>query len=187
MKKNKLLIILTLLTILMVNAACRLPSRKPDSTPVPISTEAAEQFEENLESAAESFQTSESITVTLTQEEITSYIVSNLPPDLEFEVTDLQIFLNNDQIEVYGNVDQGMISADAKIVIKPNIDAYGQIRTEIIEFNVGPFPISQSMKDNLSAQIDDAIMNALQANDNDIIVKSIDINNGQMIITASKG
>ena len=187
MKKNKLIIILTLLTILMVNAACRLPGRKPETTPVPISTEAAEQFEENLESAAENFKSSESITLTLSQEEITSYIVSNLPPDSEFQVTNLQVLLDNGQIELYGNVDQGMISADAKIVIKPYIDAFGQLKSEITEFNVGPFPISQSMKDNLSAQIDDAIINALQSNGNDIIVQSVDINNGQMIITASKG
>lgn len=184
--------LLALAALLLASLACNLPSGVPsgsDPTPtevrVPVSTEAVEDLRKNLEAAATEVASSQEVSLVVTQEQLTSLVAFEMQSQENPVLNDPQVILQNGQAEVLGTVNQGGISAPARIVLTVSADDQGKPDYQIVEGRLGPLPIPDSMLDSLSNELDTALAD-LGPRANEIFIEDISIGDGVMTITGRK-
>lgn len=185
--RQKLAFCLALSALLVASLACNLPGRATqapaNATPIPVSTEALENLQENVQSAAATAQSGQPVTLTVTEQQLTSLVAFELQSQEQPIMTDPQVRLQNGQIIVTGNVTQQGISAPLNAVLTPSVDAQGKPHFEIVSAKVGPLPVPQSILDNLTEQMNRSFASELSAQTDNMIIEDIAIGDGVMTIT----
>ncbi len=184
MKKNLYILTLPVL-ILIVGLACNLSGGPTPPREVPTSPELAQDVGKTVQ-AVQPDPTSGILQYTVTEAELTSYIVFNLKQDYEAILKNPVIVLQPDQLELYGTVVSDSINANGRIVMKVNVDDQGKPKVTITEANFGPFPVPAGLLDNLSKTIDRSLEDAMTKNNSDYRVESIKINTGSAVVTLRK-
>src|SRR5512138_1116546 len=121
MKNTKFALPFFLLTLLLTSLACTMNVGGPDYSnlpAVPISTEYAQSIQDEVQRAfAEGAQTG-TITLNLTEQQITSYLAEKLQSDPRLQqngkpmITDPQVYLRDGQMKIYGKTQQGIFTAN---------------------------------------------------------------------------
>ena len=184
MRKYQLLLVLAIL--ITASLACNLPgARRPKDTqpePIAVTTEAAGQLEDNVEDAAGAVLGGAPFTLTIDEAQATSAVSLRLQSIQEPSVKDLQIYLRDGQIQVFGDVERDGLSLPVSFAARV-IASQGSLAYEILDARVGPFPLPESFVDELEAQLDQFILNQLSPNMRDIVIEDITIAGGVMTIT----
>lgn len=181
-------LLLAALALLGAILACNLPGNTGSTEPtetIPVSTEAVETLEGNLDAAATEVAASEEVSIVVTEEQLTSLVAFELAAMDQPPVTDPQIFLRNGQIEAHGNLEQSGISAPLKMTATVSVNDQGKLEYQIVDATVGPLPLPDAIKDQLTGQLDQAV-NQLTPETSGVVFEDVVIGDGVMTITGRK-
>jgi uncharacterized protein YpmS len=188
MKFPLLRILPIILVLAAASLACNLPAGLPAQGPElpptaqPMSPEELQQLEEQLKATLAAGANGE-VTVTIAQQQLNAYITSEIASQPEPWITEPSVVLTNGQVEVYGKIAQGGISANTAIVLKPRIDAEGNPKLDIVSINLGSLPVPDSFTERISSLVDNTLSNYLAQTSNQFKVSSIVITEGQMTVS----
>ncbi len=180
--------LLTVLSVLLLAAiACNFPisvsgPQRPPTT-VPLSTQEVQQLEQNLVATMENPAPSGDVTITITEQQLNSFMLAELANQPDQTIQKPQVHLTDGKMEVYGEVSQSGISTDAKIVLTPYVDANGEPKMNIKSINLGAIPVPDSIKNRLESNVDNLVQEYMQSGNQQFKVKDIVITEGQMTIT----
>ena len=184
---------LLLLTFVLTSLACTVFVGGPDYStlpPIPVSGEAAQSIQAEIQRAIEAAAQTGVITVNLTESQISSYIAARLQTDPSLQqsdrtplITDPQVYLRDGQMQIYGKTQQGMFAANIGIVVSMGVDANGQPQIDVVSADFGPLPAPEGLKDAITAMVREAYTGSLGPVATGLRIESIAIGNGIMTIT----
>ncbi len=192
MKKNKFALPFFLLTILLTSLACTMNVGGPDYSTlptVPVSTESAQSIQDQVQKAFQEGAQTGTITLNLTEQQLTSYIAEQLQTDPRLQrngqplMTDPQVYLRNGQMQIYGKTQQGPFTANIGIVLNVGVDENGQPKVDIASADFGPLPAPEGLRDTIAAMIREAYTGSLGPVATGLRIESIQIADGVMTIS----
>lgn len=173
---------LLVLFVLAALLACGLPfSSQQSATPeptVPVSRDAAASMQAKLEEVQQT-PPGEEFRLTLTEEELTSFVALQLPQDAQ--VQDVQVRLRAGAIHISGKAAVGPVTQDLIIAIRPSV-RNNAIALEVIEAKVGPMAVPEPLLNTITEQIRETLSANKQVGE----LKSIEVNDGTLTIVATK-
>jgi uncharacterized protein YpmS len=182
MKINKV-IPLIIFAFMLSMLACNLSFPWGSSRePVPVTTEAAESLEETVEGVFENPQLDDEITLVITETQFTSIIAFKLEELAGEIITNPQVYLQNGQIQLTGDVSTQGISAPAQVDIEVSVDVVGRPVLNVASATVGPFPIPGDLVSEVEVIINDAFQDQIDSMAPNLHIESIIIEDGTMTI-----
>lgn len=176
-------LVVTTFTLLLL-VACQIPGfgDPDDGPPITVSEESAASLEQKL---AEVAGAGGAVNVTLTQEEVTSYLALKLPATFEQDGTTITNPLQNPQ--VYFKADGTLImranitfegnSQLIRVVAKPTV-VNGMLQVDITEGKIGPVPVPGPLLD----QVETALAEGLTAGQDYTNLTSVSVAEGTITI-----
>lgn len=192
MRRNKHILPIFLLTLILTSLACTMFVGGPDYSTlptIPVSTEASQSIQDEIKRAFEEGITTGTVTMNFTEPQLTSYIASRLQtdPSLQQEneplITEPQVYLRDGQMQIYGKTQRGMFTANIGIVVSVGVDENGQPKVEIVSADFGPLPAPEGLRDTIEAMVREAYMGSLGPVATGLRIESISIANGIMTIS----
>jgi uncharacterized protein YpmS len=169
--RSKKLILFVLAGLLTASLACNLPINLfqksiANSLPTPVfPTETGD------------------ITINLTEAQLNSLVTQSLQSEPQQEITDVVVYIRSGKIQVKGNVQQNNMSLPLTINLTVAADGQGGIQYQIISANMGPFPLSQDMLDQISSQLSPVLDKQIQQAANEMYIDNIITGDGFITIT----
>lgn len=187
MKQLSMKILLINISFLALILACKISTGEPESrdNSKPITTVNEESFDDIWNSSIETDASTGSIIITITEAQLTSYLAAEMEASLDPLIHNPQVYLKNEQIEIYGEVQEGLITANIKIVLRVYVDGTGNLQLELISADFGPLPAPQSVLDNLSILINDMFTESLESFTTGFNIESVIITDGLLVISGT--
>lgn len=177
-KKRNFFAILCLFTLLLTVSGCNFvgfnPHLRTQTPDIPETSPLQSPASPTASGSTITLRFTETQLNTLAQQELSGYQ----------EVENLQISLREGTIMVSGVLRQSGMSLPAKIKLKVKVDGQGRPQTEILSGKAGPFPLPQSLLDEIATELNQVIRDELAAAENNLFVDSILIENGVLLISA---
>jgi hypothetical protein len=181
-------ILLALAALWAASLACTLPGRsaKPPAgyAPIPVTTQAAGELRQNLEVAASEIATSGSTTVVIDEAQLTSILAIELQSQNQLNIQDPQVYLRDGQVQLFGNLQEGKVTAPLKVFLTISADRQGQPQFQVVEAMAGPLPVPKDLLDQFTTQFDQVLGRRINPDDNLLYIDRITIADGKMTITA---
>lgn len=150
---------------------------------IPVSTEAVESLKAQIEAAMLAGAQSGTITLQITEEQITSYIASRLAAQEKPVLQDPQVYLRDGQMQLYGKLERGYFIANVLVALNVGVDEQGQPKIEIASADFGPLPAPEGVRESLTALITEAYTGSLGPVATGFRIESISIANSLMTVT----
>jgi uncharacterized protein YpmS len=184
MKARILMLILGFFVLVLAILACTINIGGPDyPTPViPVTTMAVGELQSSLETAVAAAAVSGQITLTFSEPQLTSYLYYTLQVQSQPLITNPQVYLREDQLQVYGTVNEGTFEATARIFLNAEVDDQGQLKIELVSADFGPLPVPDGLKEIITATVQEAYTGALGPVATGFRLQSIAISGGTMTI-----
>jgi hypothetical protein len=177
---------LILAALIAASLACNMPGfrQSPDAQldPIPVTTQAAGQLEDDIEGAAEDLLNGRPFTLTIHEAQLTSAANLELRALQEAQVQNLQIYLRDGQVKMFGDVIRDGLTLPFSISVRVYA-LNGNVAYEILDAKVGPIPLPQSILDELEAQLDQFILAQLGSGTAGVVIQQVSIANGVMTIS----
>ncbi len=173
------------LTVLaLASLACSIfvggPAYPP--VPVPVSTEAVQSLHGQVQQAINDGTSTGTVTVKITEEQITSYLTFLLLSQPNPIVTEPQVLLRDGKLQVFGKVQQGILIANISLTATVNVDDQGQPKIDITQTDFGPLPVPQGLNDAADALLAEAFTGSLGPVATGFRLETITIGDGVMTI-----
>ena len=150
MNKNKRLLGYLLLAILVLSClSCnltRLLSQAVNPEPVVVQPDTSIQLPQSPSGQA--------FTFSVTESQINEYAASSVSPDSGSPIKNPVVRLPEGLIEISGQIDQGIIQANIRLLARPFINANGDLKVDLVEADLGPIPLNSGMRDSISTYIE---------------------------------
>lgn len=192
MEPKKSVLTIFVLTLMLASLACNVFVGGPDYSTlptVPVSTEAVQSIQDEIKRAFEEGAQTGTITMNITETQLTSYIAARLQSDPTLQqdnrpfITEPQVYLRDGQIQLYGKSQQGMFIANIGVIVSVGVDENGQPKVEIVSADFGPMPAPEGIKDTITAMVREAYMGSLGPVATGLRIESITIGNGIMTVS----
>lgn len=192
MELKKSVLPIFVLSLILASLACNVFVGGPDYSTlptVPVSTEAVQSIQDEIQRAFEEGAQTGTITLNITEPQLTSFIAARLQSDPQLQqdnqplITDPQVYLRDGQIQIYGKSKQGMFTANIGVIVSVGVDANGEPVIEIVSADFGPLPAPEGIKDTITAMVKEAYMGSLGPVATGLRIETIAIANGIMTIT----
>jgi hypothetical protein len=192
MKKTNYALPFFLLTILLTSLACTMNVGGPDYSTlptVPVSTENAQSIQDEVQKAFQEGAQTGTITLQLTEQQLTSYIAERLQTDPRLQrngqplMTDPQVYLRDGQMKIYGKTQQGPFTANIGIVLNVGVDENGQPKVDIASADFGPLPAPEGLRDTIAGMIREAYTGSLGPVATGLRIETIQITDGVMTVS----
>jgi uncharacterized protein YpmS len=180
MNKRKNKIYFVLLILLAVGLACNLPA-SGNPTAEPKAATSQPESPTAMPTPAANNQSSTPVTLTFTEADITSMLDQQLKQMPTQILTNPQVHLQNQMVELTGHVNQGMISGDVDVKFQVLIDENGQPKIKLVSANLGSIPIPSSMVNPIISSID--LSKLTDSSGVHYKIQSLDISNGKLTVT----
>ncbi len=182
MKKN---IFIALTTLTLAILACSVFVGGPDypATSIPVSTTAAQSLKTQVTQAVATAATSGTITLRITEAQLTSYLAIYLQSQPNLPILNPQVQLQNGQMKVLGKVQQGMFSANVSMTMTVGVDQNGQPKITITQQDFGPIPAPKGLNDVATAFVTEALTGSLGPAATGFRLESITITDGVMTVS----
>lgn len=171
---------------MLVSLACNFPtllnSNSQTGDNLISSTETAEELKDNIQSLLENSKSGDPFHLVINESQLNALINQELQTFPDYDVQDVQVSLANGQIDVTGRVDQGGIKLPLTAVMTLSATSEGLPYYQVNSAAVGPFEIPQSLTSDLASNLDAAFMAQFLPAADRAFIKTISIDNGQMII-----
>lgn len=174
--------------LLLVTLACQISAGGPEPPEkrIPVSEEAAKSLEKTLQAAVETAATSEEVAVTLTEEQVTSYLALYMEKQPEPLIRNPQVYLQNGVIEIYGEVQQRFLTTSARVTVLANVDDSGQLRFDISAADFGPIPAPDAILNTMSAALNESLTGSLAPAVTGIRIQSVHIADGMLTVSGTR-
>lgn len=184
MNTSKIPLLVGALVLSLAILACTMNIGGPDyPTPaIPVSTEAVGELQTSMESAVAAGAASGQITLTITEEQLTSFLYYRLQSQSQPLITNPQIYLRDGQIQLYGTAHKGYFVATAGIILSAGVDDRRQLKIELTSVDFGPLPVPDGLKEIIAATIREAYTGALGPVATGLRLQSVVIADGTMTI-----
>ena len=180
--------ILCVVVVLILSAlACNLPSRTTETPPtaVPLSSEEMQQFEDRLQATLENTTPGGEVTLNISEQELNSYIAAQLMAEPNQMISNPRLRFTDDRVELFAQVTQASLTADAMAVISPGISPDGDPQFEIESMTVGSIPVPDALMGQVEDLVDATMRDYLATNGASFKVSNIDVSEGQLIVTGT--
>jgi hypothetical protein len=166
--------------------ACQLDLGGPESpgAPIPVSSEAANALQQLWQSALASA-TDEQITLSINESQLTSILAMKLQAQEKPMVQDIQVYMRQGLLQMYGVADKGFLHATFLLAVEPVVDTEGKLSFEIISADIGPALASEGIRNALSALLTEAFAGTIGPLATGIKITSVDVADGQLTLTAT--
>lgn len=191
LNKTRFFAFLAALSLAAAGLACNLPglagsNPTPENTPIPVTTQSIEDLKEEIQAAGEALESGEPVSITITEEQLTSLIAAELQKQNQQVVSDPQVRLRDGQITFTANVNQSGLSLPLEAVIEVFLDANGELDYRIVSADLGPFPLSDELLDQISAQFEGPFRSQLRAQTENVTIEEITIADGVLTVTGQR-
>lgn len=192
MRQNKHIFTIFLLTLILTSLACTMFVGGPDYSTlptVPVSTEASQSIQDEIQRAFQEGMTTGTITLNFTEPQLTSLIASRLQTDPSLQqdnqplITDPQVYLRDGQMQIYGKTQRSMFAANIGIIISVGVDEEGQPKIDIVSADFGPLPAPEGLRDTIEAMVREAYTGSLGPVATGLRIETITIANGIMTVS----
>ncbi len=159
---NKFYIFIASLTL--ASLACSIFVGGPEypAQTVPTSVNEAQTMREQIEQALIAGAETGFVTLQISESQLTSFMADKLAQQVNPPFTDPQILLRNGQMQMYGKITRGWLTANMLITMNVTVDEVtGQPKIEIASADFGPIPAPQGINSAISAIIDEAFTGTL--------------------------
>jgi hypothetical protein len=179
---------LTLAALLLAGLACgfSVGGPTPPASPIPVSTESVGELQENLLKAATSVPAGGAVSVTVTEQQLTSMVALRLQDQQELQglpIRDPQVFLRDGKIQLFGVAEAGGLTANALIVISATVTPEGSVVFKAEEANLGPIPVPDNLLEQVSTAINEAFTGNLGSTVTGLRITNVAIEDGQLSLT----
>jgi hypothetical protein len=183
MAQKRILLFLT--ALISASLACTMFVGGPEypEGAIPVSAEAVTSLRNQIEAAVLAGAQSGTITLQITEEQITSYIAFKLATQENPILENPQVYLRDGQMQVFGKVQRGYFIANVLVVLNVSVDELGQPKIEIASADFGPLPAPQGLKQSLTAILTEAYTGSLGPVATGFRLETISIANGLMTVT----
>jgi uncharacterized protein YpmS len=187
LNKRSFLMVMAMAALVASSIACNLPKRTRETpTPIPLSGSSVEELATQVAAAASAAASGDSIVLEFTEEQLTTAAALELQSQGETNIRDVQITLLDNQIQITGSANQNGFDLPVSIALRLTVDEQGRPHSQIIEAKVGPLSLPQSMIDQFTTGFDQLLTAKFAEQAGDIVIDSIDINDGKMTIVAHR-
>ena len=183
MKQIKLITIIIFVLVLS-SLACNLSFGRQD-TPEPVIPLASEEvggIEESSEDPFQDLESSNAIILEVSETQLTDLLRLELGNHIGEQITNLQVYLRDGQIQIFGDLDSQGITAPVKVVIEVSVDLAGRPNLDVVSSNVGPFPVPADLISEIELMMNRAFQEKIQSMAPNLHIESIVIANGIMTI-----
>jgi len=156
----------------------------PPERTIAVSTEALGQLNSTLSTAFEA--ETNSITITVTEEQLTSFVAYRFAAHSDLPIQNPQIFLQNGQVEFYGQLEQGGILINTHITLQVYPDENGKLNVQITSIDLGHIPATSILQQQINNAVNQALSNTIGNKTAGFYIQSITISDGKMVINATK-
>jgi hypothetical protein len=185
-KKKMIRLTIFLISIFsLVSLACNFGlSSKPPATPAASGTT---QSMGDLDGSDFEFLPSDDehgrVELILDESDVTDIVAAELQDVEGTTISDVQVFLREGQVQVFGNIQLQGISANSRIFLVPQITRQGELRFVIVSAYYSLFPIPEEMISNIQTGIDEVFSGYLEPFMKDVTIESVSVSEGLMTIT----
>ena len=186
MKQLKL-IPLIIFVLVLSSLACNLSFGR-QTTPEPLIPLISEEVESAAESAEETFQEAETsgmIKFEVSETQLTSLLGGELEKRVGDQITNLQAYLRDGQIQILGDLDSQGITAPVKVIVDVSVDPAGRPNLHVVSSSIGPFPVPGDLISEVEVLMNKAFQEKIQSMAPNLHIESIIIENGKMTIYGS--
>ena len=180
--RTKLYIPVIVITLLIVTIACQIPGlargQTETSPTIPVTTQAVEELQQEIQGAVATAQSSGSISLVLTEAQLTSLAALEMQSQPEANISDIQVLLRDDRMQITGNAVQSGLEFPLSITLSISVQA-GKPHSNVVSASIGPFSLPDSVLNQITTQLDQAFSAQLAAN---MVVDQITIQSGTMTI-----
>jgi hypothetical protein len=150
---------------------------------IPVTAEAVESLRTQMEAAVLAGAQSGTVTLQISEQQLTSYIAFKLAAQSKPALKDPQVYLRDGQMQLYGKLERGYFIANVLVMLNISVDEQGEPRIEIASADFGPFPAPEGLKQSLTAIITEAYTGSLGPIATGFRLESISIADGLMTVT----
>ncbi len=150
---------------------------------IPVSTQAVGELDQSIQTSVAGGALSGTVTLVITQEQMTSYLAFKLASQSNPILYDPQVLLQDGQIQIFGTARKGMFTATVKVVLTAGVDAQGHLQIELTSADFGPLPVPTRLKEAITAFIQEAYTGSLGPVATGFRIESIEVASGAMTIT----
>jgi len=172
--------------LLLATLACNLANLarfgSTEPSPVPVTSQSVDQLVNNIEDAMATASAGGTVTLVLTEEQLTSLAALEMQNSGSTEIENLQIRLRDGLVKITGQVNESGLSLRTAIDVKINIDEEGKPYSQVVSAKVGPFPIPEDMLNQLTAQLDKYLLDQISTSGKQLVVEQISIDDGKMTV-----
>lgn len=174
------------LALILASLACSIFIGGPEypAQSVPISADEVQNMNAQIEEAFAAGAETGSVTIQITESQLTSLIALKLQNQTKPPFTEPQILLRNNQLQLFGKFISGSFVANMLITANVGVDeASGQPKIEISSADFGPLPAPEGMNTAINAMIAEAFTGTLGPVAIGFRLESINIADGVMTMT----
>jgi hypothetical protein len=178
-------ILLSMLVLILSSLACNMFIGGPEypEGQIPISTEIAGSVEEQLKQAVESAQQTGTLSFSVNEAQLTSLLAQRIAAEPDSFLTEPQVYLRDNEIQIYGKAQQGFFTANVRIALVAMVDANAQPQIIVKSADFGPLPAPEGLNNTISALVNEAFTGALGPAATGFRLETITIENGLMTFT----
>lgn len=180
--KSRFWIIIFVLAV--VSLSCNLPflTPKTPAPPIPVTTEAVQSLEETAQNAYEGIQQGETVTLVITEAQLTSLVALKLQETGDQTITNPQIYLRDGKLQVFGTITREELEATAQVIVAVGVDSSGQPTFDIESAQLGPIPLPEELISQLETRLQGIFQQEIAKLAPNIAIDSISIADGQMTV-----
>jgi hypothetical protein len=164
--------------------ACTINIGGPDyPTPaIPVSTEAMGELQSSVETAVATNSASDWVTLAFTEPQLTSYLYYKLQEQSQPIITNPQVYLRDNQLQIYGTAREGNFEVTARIILSVGVDEQNQLKIQMTSADFGPLPVPNGLMEIITATIQEAYTGALGPVATGFRLQNVTIADGTMTV-----
>lgn len=184
MKSNKPFLLLVAVALAAAVLACTIDVGGPDypSETIPVSTQAVGEMRSAVQTAVAGGAETGQVTIIISEVQLTSYLTYKFESQTNPLFRNPQVYLRNNQIQIYGTARSGYLQATARIVMAPAIDENGKLYLELVSADFGPLPIPNGLREAVTAVISEAYTGAIGPAATGFRLQTIIVAEGYMLL-----
>lgn len=184
MKSNKAFLLLVAGTLTAAILACSINVGGPDYPPetIPVSTEAVGEMHNAIQTAVAAGAQSGQVTLIISEVQLTSYLTYKFESQPNAILHNPQVYLRDNQIQIYGTARSGYFEATARVVMAPAINDEGKLYLELVTADFGPLPAPDGLREAVTAVITEAYTGSLGPAATGFRLRTIIVAEGYMLL-----
>lgn len=151
--------------------------------PAPASTETTQSLQESVKQALAEAATTGTVSVKLSEGQLTSYLVSKLAEKPDPVLSDPRVYLRNGEMKIFGRATSGIFTANISMTVQASVDAEGQPKIDVTQTDFGPLAAPEALNEALTSFVREAFTGWLGPVATGFRLDHITIGDGVMTVT----